>query len=78
VGSEPAGLVKFDFLGLKTLTVLDVAVKLLSSEMFTSIWRRCRSTMPELPDAGARDVVACSRLKPGHAAGAGGHAPGPL
>ncbi len=25
----PAGLVKFDFLGLKTLTVLDVAVKLL-------------------------------------------------
>ena len=27
---EPAGLVKFDFLGLKTLTVLDVAVKLVS------------------------------------------------
>jgi DNA polymerase III subunit alpha len=26
---EPAGLVKFDFLGLKTLTVLDVAAKLL-------------------------------------------------
>ncbi len=26
---EPAGLVKFDFLGLKTLTVLDVAIKLL-------------------------------------------------
>ncbi len=26
---EPAGLVKFDFLGLKTLTVLDAAVKLL-------------------------------------------------
>src|SRR6516164_753472 len=26
---EPAGLVKFDFLGLKTLTVLDVAMKLL-------------------------------------------------
>src|ERR1700684_1959970 len=26
---EPAGLVKFDFLGLKTLTVLDVAVKFL-------------------------------------------------
>src|SRR5207302_4392058 len=26
---EPAGLVEFDFLGLKTLTVLDVAVKLL-------------------------------------------------
>src|SRR5712672_795730 len=27
---EPAGLVKFDFLGLKTLTVLDLAVKLLA------------------------------------------------
>ena len=27
---EPAGLVKFDFLGLKTLTVLDMAVKLLA------------------------------------------------
>ncbi|MGY3649801.1 DNA polymerase-3 subunit alpha [Bradyrhizobium sp. LM4.3] len=27
---EPAGLVKFDFLGLKTLTVLDVAIKLLN------------------------------------------------
>src|SRR4029078_9671145 len=26
---EPAGLVKFDFLGLKTLTVLETAVKLL-------------------------------------------------
>jgi DNA polymerase-3 subunit alpha len=26
---EPAGLVKFDFLGLKTLTVLDIAVKLI-------------------------------------------------
>src|SRR5207253_6694786 len=26
---EPAGLVKFDFLGLKTLTVLDTAVRLL-------------------------------------------------
>jgi DNA polymerase-3 subunit alpha len=28
---EPAGLVKFDFLGLKTLTVLDLAVKLLKT-----------------------------------------------
>jgi DNA polymerase-3 subunit alpha len=27
---EPAGLVKFDFLGLKTLTVLDLAVKLIA------------------------------------------------
>jgi DNA polymerase-3 subunit alpha len=32
---EPAGLVKFDFLGLKTLTVLDVAVKLLKSRDVT-------------------------------------------
>jgi DNA polymerase-3 subunit alpha len=32
---EPAGLVKFDFLGLKTLTVLDVAVKLLKSRGVT-------------------------------------------
>ncbi len=30
---EPAGLVKFDFLGLKTLTVLDVAVKLLKQRV---------------------------------------------
>ncbi len=27
---EPAGLVKFDFLGLKTLTVLDNAVKMIN------------------------------------------------
>jgi DNA polymerase-3 subunit alpha len=32
---EPAGLVKFDFLGLKTLTVLDVAVKLLKQRGVT-------------------------------------------
>src|SRR6187431_754028 len=32
---EPAGLVKFDFLGLKTLTVLDVAVKLLEQRKVT-------------------------------------------
>lgn len=32
---EPAGLVKFDFLGLKTLTVLDVAVKLLKQRNIT-------------------------------------------
>ena len=28
---EQAGLVKFDFLGLKTLTVLDIAVKLINA-----------------------------------------------
>src|SRR5436190_1307790 len=32
---EPAGLVKFDFLGLKTLTVLDVAIKLLKQRKVT-------------------------------------------
>jgi DNA polymerase-3 subunit alpha len=32
---EPAGLVKFDFLGLKTLTVLDAAVKLLEQRGIT-------------------------------------------
>ena len=41
---EPAGLVKFDFLGLKTLTVLDVAVKLLKQ----------RDIQVDLRDAAAR------------------------
>jgi DNA polymerase-3 subunit alpha len=66
---EPAGLVKFDF-GLKTLTVLDVAVNCSGSATSTSICRRCRSTMRRVkPDAGAR---RCGRRvpggKPGHAA----------
>ena len=39
---EPAGLVKFDFLGLKTLTVLDVAVKLLMQ-------RNIHVDLPTLP-----------------------------
>src|SRR5512132_2038916 len=39
---EPAGLVKFDFLGLKTLTVLDVAVKLLRQ-------RNIQVDLPTLP-----------------------------
>jgi len=39
---EPAGLVKFDFLGLKTLTVLDVAVKLLKQ-------RGVHVALPTLP-----------------------------
>ncbi len=39
---EPAGLVKFDFLGLKTLTVLDVAVKLLKQ-------RNIHVDLPTLP-----------------------------
>ncbi|PWR25592.1 DNA polymerase III subunit alpha [Zavarzinia aquatilis] len=32
---EPAGLIKFDFLGLKTLTVLDLAVKLIKDRGIT-------------------------------------------
>ena len=62
---EPAGLVKFDFLGLKTLTVLDVAVKLLKQrgvelDLRDAAARRCR----QLPDAGAGATwSACSRLK---------------
>lgn len=39
---EPAGLVKFDFLGLKTLTVLDVAVKLLKQ-------RNIHVELPKVP-----------------------------
>jgi DNA polymerase III alpha subunit len=41
---EKAGLVKFDFLGLKTLTVLDKGVKLLASAASRWTWRRCRWT----------------------------------
>ena len=60
---EPAGLVKFDFLGLKTLTVLDLAVKLLKQrgielDLATAAARR----RAELRDAGAR---RCGRRVPG-------------
>ena len=77
---EPAGLVKFDFLGLKTLTVLDVAVEAVEKARHrcrsrNAAARRCR----KLPDAGAR---RCGRRvpggKPGHAARAGRHAARPL
>ena len=60
---EPAGLVKFDFLGLKTLTVLDVAVKLLEAAQHRR--RSCDAAArrrQELPDAGAR---RCGRRVPG-------------
>ncbi len=49
---EAAGLVKFDFLGLRTLTVLDWAVHNINAERAAerrarrSIWRACRWTMP--------------------------------
>jgi DNA polymerase-3 subunit alpha len=50
---EPAGLVKFDFLGLKTLTVLDVAVKLLKQ-------RKIDVDLPTLPidDAESYQMLA--------------------
>src|SRR6476646_295670 len=50
---EPAGLVKFDFLGLKTLTVLDVAVKLLRQ-------RKIQVDLPTLPidDAPSYQMLA--------------------
>ena len=50
---EPAGLVKFDFLGLKTLTVLDVAVKLLKQ-------RDIHVDLPTLPldDAKSYEMLA--------------------
>ncbi|MBR1120680.1 DNA polymerase III subunit alpha [Bradyrhizobium lablabi] len=50
---EPAGLVKFDFLGLKTLTVLDVAVKLLKQ-------RDIHVDLPTLPldDAPSYQMLA--------------------
>ena len=42
---ERIGLLKMDFLGLTTLTVLDDAVRLIKQNRgVTSIWRRCRST----------------------------------
>ena len=77
---EPAGLVKFDFLGLKTLTVLDVAVKLLKQRNIDVDL----ATLP-LDDAPSYQMLAqgrCGRRvpggKPGHAAGAGRHAARPL
>ena len=41
---EKAGLVKFDFLGLKTLTVIDTAVKLINQQRPTAGERRSTST----------------------------------
>ncbi len=44
---EQAGLVKFDFLGLKTLTVIDIAVKMISAKRTpSSTSQRSRSTTP--------------------------------
>ncbi|HWW46805.1 MAG TPA: DNA polymerase III subunit alpha [Xanthobacteraceae bacterium] len=51
---EPAGLVKFDFLGLKTLTVLDVAVKLLKQ-------RNVHINLDQLPLDDAETFAMLSR-----------------
>ena len=46
--AEQAGLVKFDFLGLKTLTVLDLACRLVRRVRGSrSTWRISRSTTPK-------------------------------
>jgi DNA polymerase-3 subunit alpha len=43
---EPAGLVKFDFLGLTTLTVLDLAARWCGGAASRSTSRTCRSMTP--------------------------------
>ncbi|CCG09775.1 DNA polymerase III, alpha subunit [Pararhodospirillum photometricum DSM 122] len=61
---EQAGLVKFDFLGLKTLTVLAMAVRLLEKTGSSLIFRPCRwMTGRPMPCwAGARQA-GCSSWK---------------
>jgi len=74
---EPAGLVKFDFLGLKTLTVLDTAVKLLRKRdinldltklplddkaTFAMLTRADAAGVFQLESTGMRDVLR--KLKP--------------
>ena len=52
---EPAGLVKFDFLGLKTLTVLDLAVKLVKRRgVDVDLSQSAARRRQDLRDAGAR------------------------
>ena len=56
---EPAGLVKFDFLGLKTLTVLDLAVKML----------RQRGVVIDLPTLPLDDAASYQMLARGDVVG---------
>ena len=77
---EQAGLVKFDFLGLKTLTVLDTAVKLIRRRGIEIDL----ATIP-LDDAETYEMLARGETvgvfqveSAGHAPGAGRHAAGPL
>jgi DNA polymerase-3 subunit alpha len=61
---ESAGLVKFDFLGLKTLTVLDRAVKHLKKRGEIVDLGRCRSTTPRPTNCSPRARrSACSSWK---------------
>ena len=77
---EPAGLVKFDFLGLKTLTTLDIAAKMINRN-------GTKFDLADIPiddETDLRDAGAGRRGRrvPGgirrHAAGAGRHAARPL
>ncbi len=56
---EAAGLVKFDFLGLRTLTVIDRAVKIINARRAAPRARRC-STSSKLPmdDQATYDLMA--------------------
>ena len=64
---EQAGLVKFDFLGLKTLTVLRIAVELIArARRRRSISSPCRSTTRRATSrCAAARRSACSRWKAG-------------
>ena len=77
---EPAGLVKFDFLGLKTLTVLDLAVKLVRRRGID-----IDLSQSPLDDAKTYEMLARGETvgvfqveSAGHAPGADRHAPGPF
>ena len=72
--SEKIGLVKFDFLGLKTLTVIDNAVKLVHSSADptepeyerdrASRWSACRTMTRRFSRSSARAILTeCFRLK---------------
>ncbi len=74
----PAGLVKFDFLGLKTLTVLQGAVKILEEQGRRSTCSRSRSMMPRvMPCCLAAETVGVFQVESGGMACAGRYAPGP-
>ena len=77
---EQAGLVKFDFLGLKTLTVLQTAVRLLKQrgielDLDGDPARRQENLRPAVARRSGRRLPTG---KPGHAPRAARHAAGPL